>query len=221
MSEMQHSSDRAPDPAYAVLLSHLPHSLALLRRLQFMNMDGGRTDNSHILTLFESPDIFTVAYVDLSRGPETEIWLYSSMEALQGQEITAKCQAQVIGILERVKEIEQSFVAANGPRSTPGVVLIGTLHEMILSYLQTQERVQHATVPNFKFIFDAENVPSEKALPNPDLFYSQIRKSDIPLVLSRTAIPRKEYVASSTASGADCKQKNYDSSSQRRNHAEE
>lgn len=122
------------------------------------------------------------------------MWIYSSMERLPGSEIEVKCQEQVLEILKRAKDVEVSYVEENGERVTPGIVLIGSLHEKTLRFLEGKERVNDATGPHFKFIFERENLPSEVALRSEDLVYSEIRKSDIRLVLSRTEIPRKEYV---------------------------
>ncbi|KAH7364369.1 hypothetical protein BKA65DRAFT_491140 [Rhexocercosporidium sp. MPI-PUGE-AT-0058] len=189
---MEESQDGVSKATFAALSSHLPHSIALFRRLQFMNMKGGKTANSHVLTLFESLKAFTVAYLDFSRGTETELWIYSSMERLSGSEIEAKCQTQVLEVLKRVRGIEGSFVAANGPRVTPGIVLIGSLHEKTLRFLEEQQMVKGVTGPHFKFIFELGNLPPEGGLRSEDLMYSEIRTIDIPLVLSRTEIPRKE-----------------------------
>ncbi|KAH6634441.1 hypothetical protein B0J18DRAFT_416242 [Chaetomium sp. MPI-SDFR-AT-0129] len=93
-----------PSPALlARLTSHLPYSLPLLRRLQFADkFKGGRTDETHVLyaRLGRHPGVdgsasgddhdgngdgvetghFAAAYVDLSQGPETQVWVYSSLE---------------------------------------------------------------------------------------------------------------------------------------------
>ncbi|KAH7417140.1 hypothetical protein BKA64DRAFT_717951 [Cadophora sp. MPI-SDFR-AT-0126] len=192
MSSLEESQDGVSESTFNALSKHLPHSIALFRRLQFMNIAGGKTSNSHVFTLFESPNIFTVAYLDFSRGTETEMWLYSSMERLPGSEIEARCQKQILEILKRVRDIEGPFVEANGARATPGIVLIGSLHEKTLSFLEEQQRVKQATVPYFKFIFEAGDLSPVVTLHSEDLVYSEIRKCDIPLVLSRTDIPRKE-----------------------------
>lgn len=192
MSRLEETQDDPSETTFKILSSHLPHSIALFRRLQFMSLPSGKTPNSHILTLFSSPTTFTIAYLDFSRGTETELWLYSSMERLAGSDIEEKCQEQVLEILKRVGEIEKSYVETNGARVTPGIVLIGSLHEKTLRFLEGQQRVDHATGPHFKFIFEAKDLPQDIPLRNEELVYSEVRRSDIPLVLSRTDIPRKE-----------------------------
>lgn len=194
MSEIVESNNGATQLVHSALQAHLPHSLPVLRRLQFMNLPGGRTPNSHILSIFELPEIFTIVYLDFSRGPETEAWLYSSMERLAGSEIQTRCEVQVLRILERVGEIERTYVAENGPRITPGIICVGSLHEKTLKFLGGSQRVKEHTIAHDKFIFDIDNLPPEKELPHGEMSYAKIRRSDIPLVLCRTKIPRKEHV---------------------------
>lgn len=92
-----------PSPALlARLNSHLPYSLPVLRRLQFAaNFKGGRTDETHVLYARlgrgsgvdggcsgdgdddddgDDTGHFAAAYVDISQGPETQVWVYSSLE---------------------------------------------------------------------------------------------------------------------------------------------
>ncbi|KAL2064981.1 hypothetical protein VTL71DRAFT_4121 [Oculimacula yallundae] len=192
MSTLEESQNGISDTTLSLLSTHLPNSIALFRRLQFMNIAGGKTSNSHVLELYESDDVFTIAYLDFSRGPETEMWLYSSTERLPGNKIEAKCQQQVLEILKRVKGIETSYVAANGPRTTPGIVCLGSLHEKTLAFLQGRQKVQDVTEPFFKFIFESGNLPPEIPIKSEELVYTEVRKKDILLVLSRTNIPRKE-----------------------------
>ncbi|EAQ93259.1 predicted protein [Chaetomium globosum CBS 148.51] len=85
-------------PLLALLQAHLPHSITVLRHLQFArNFPGGHTPSTHILyachaeednnnnspsqtTTTNTNPPFAVAFVDLSRAPETQISLYSSLE---------------------------------------------------------------------------------------------------------------------------------------------
>jgi len=192
-------STELPESSYSLLVSHLPHSLALLRRIQFMNIPGGKSDNSHILALIDGvfSEAFVLAYLDFSRGPETEMWLYSSIErGSLPSEVEAQCEAQIIQVLKRVGEIEQDYVSE---RDTPGVVLIGSLHERVLEVTRKWKAVSTVrplTEPYYKYIFQSEDLPEQKKLggegEGEGLKWGRIGKENIPLVLSRTAIPRKE-----------------------------
>ena len=134
---------------------------------------------------------FAVAYLDFSRGPETEMWLYSSIENPVTDGNNTVCEEQILELLKRVRDIESQI--AQDRREWPGVVLIGTLHEKILGILEKHARVKEKTYEHFKFIFKVENLPTGVPLPDKELSYSTVKLSDIPLVLSRTHIPRKEY----------------------------
>ncbi|KXX75109.1 hypothetical protein MMYC01_207637 [Madurella mycetomatis] len=70
-------SPTPPAPLLALLHAHLPYSLPVLRRLQFArNFPGGATPHTHD----QDKQQFAAAYVDLSRAPETQCWLYSTLE---------------------------------------------------------------------------------------------------------------------------------------------
>lgn len=180
------------------LTQHLPYSLPTLRRLQFMETPGGcKTSYSHVLSTFdtEAPrKDFLVAYLDFSRGPDTEMWLYSSLEhpATQGDEIV--CEEQVIKLLARVREIEGAYEA---PRATPGILLIGSLHKKIFQILQKHSLVGSQTPEHFKYLFRVKDLPLEQELPD-GLSWSPVRSSDMPLILSRTSIPYQESVTPSS-----------------------
>lgn len=86
----------ASETLLTLLQAHLPHSITVLRQIQFArNFPGGSTPNTHILYAHygqpatasgasQSPTTtntpFAAALVDLSRGPETQLTLYSSLE---------------------------------------------------------------------------------------------------------------------------------------------
>jgi hypothetical protein len=186
-------SRKPPKELLSVLEQHLPYSLPVLRRLQFMNFPGGQTPDSHVLSTFgkELPaQDFAVAYLDFSRGPETEMWLYSSIENPETDGNTI-CEQQILELLKRVRDIESRI--SQDRREWPGVVLIGTLHEKILGILEKNSMVKEKTYEHFKFIFKVEDLPTATPLLDNELSYSAVKLSDIPLVLSRTHIPRKEY----------------------------
>jgi hypothetical protein len=188
------ASREPPKEVLSVLEQHLPYSLPVLRRLQFMNFPGGQTPDSHVLSTFDKElpaQDFAVAYLDFSRGPETEMWLYSSIENPGTDWNAIICEEQILELLKRVRDIESQM--AQDRREWPGVVLIGTLHEKILGILEKNSMVKEKTYEHFKFIFKVENLPIGAPLLDKELSYSTVKLSDIPLVLSRTHIPRKEY----------------------------
>lgn len=197
-----------PEPVLALLAPHLPYSLPLYRRLQFMNLPGGSTESSHILATFSSTDIsrtnnkspFTIAYLDLDRWPETEMWIYSSYEHpdhCTPAEIK-EGEKQVLAMLRHiggvVKEWEERLESES--RGTPtGVVLCGTMHEKIFRFLVDEKMhgrklVVDASEENLKFVFAKGKLPEQKLL-SEGFEWGVVLLEDFELVLSRTAIARK------------------------------
>lgn len=189
-------NSEAPELVLEVLAQHLPYSLPTLRRLQFMKTTGvGKTSNSqHVLSTFdtESPGKdFLVACLDFSRGPESEIWMYSSIENAGTPGDEAVCEEQVLKLLGRVREIEQGLEAQ---RATPGIVLIGSLHKRLFQLLQKRSLVKRESAEHFKFLFKLKDLLPAKPLPD-GLSWSTVKPTDLPLILSRTWIPYQESVS--------------------------
>jgi len=184
-----------------VLDRYLPLSLPLVRRLQFMDFVGGKTVDSRILASFEgtSPgSSFVVAYLDYSRGPETEMWLFSSIENTM-RLTSEECELgekQLVALFRMTGEIEDEF---DPPRSTPGTVMLGSVRENVLEALRRNYLVERATVPYRKFIFRTNPQQSDIALPSEDFTWGSVRQEDLAFVLSRTQIPRKELVSELTS----------------------
>jgi hypothetical protein len=176
-----------PDTIYSALSSHLPYSLPLLRKLQFMNAPGGKPPDIYVLTSSPTCSDFAAAYLDLSRGPETELWLYS-LERGQSAKNELNCEGRIIDILGRVAEIANKFP---GQRQMPGVVLIGSLHGKCLMFFR-KGLVRDSTDAYFKFLFRSEQLPISQPLFSHDLEWSTVNQGDIALVLLRTEVPRKE-----------------------------
>lgn len=185
----------APRLVLETLAQHLPYSLPTLRRLQFMKTTGGReSSDSHVLSTFDTENPgrdFLVAYLDLSRGPQSEMWLYSSMENARTPGDEAACEEQVLKLLARVKEIEQAYEAE---RVAPGAVLVASMHKRVFQLLEKRALVKMQSPEHLKFIFRLKDLPVQKQLPD-GMSWSSVRDSDIPLVLSRTTIPYEELVS--------------------------
>lgn len=161
-----------------------------------MGLPGGATEYSHILTSFEGSDSgksFVIAYLDYSRGPETEMWLFSSLEVgLDTEEEVLTSEHQLVALFCRAGQIEKQL---NKPRSTPGVVLLGSAHEKVIEVLQRKQLVENVTgEPYLKYIFDTQSFPQDVPLPSANFSWGSIRPQDLSLVLSRTSIPRKKLV---------------------------
>ncbi len=154
---------------------------------------GAKTPDSHVLSTLDTSSPgqeFFVACLDFSRGPDTEMWVYSSLENSSVPSIRAVCEAQILSLISRVREIE---AACSAQRATPGILLIGSLHKSVFEILQKHELVQRHTTEHLKFLFRLEDLPLGGELPD-GMALSEVGAEDIPLVLSRTAIPYQAFV---------------------------
>ncbi|KAK3694993.1 hypothetical protein B0T22DRAFT_89234 [Podospora appendiculata] len=206
----------------AQLESHLPYSLPVLRRLQFaLNFPGGSTPTTHILHTYYSQDDsnnssgnsghFAAAYVDLNRSPETEIWLYSTLEdvsttldpsspsvSLPATEAEA-CDELVLALLRRVRRI--SGVREKKPAET----MVGSLNEALRRRLADRGvgMRKTANVPDGlpwefcgKWLFRVQELPlgmHGEEIPLPvGMRWDRVARGDLGLVRSRTYIQRQE-----------------------------
>ncbi|OTB18269.1 hypothetical protein K445DRAFT_245643 [Daldinia sp. EC12] len=208
---------------------HRPHALPLLRRLAFTRFPGGITKHTRILFASASglelrdhsqDTPFAAAYLDLSRGPETEIWLYSTLERhpsalvasaasstisnAHEEQAAAECACQ---LLRRVKSLREAFYAPGtthaavqrqeGLSLRPAQILAGTLSETTRIALLNRGVVFSYVAVYDKWMFRLGSLP-EAAPPRPlaeegeGMEWRTVRREDIPLMLSRTSIPRKE-----------------------------
>lgn len=236
-----------PPEALAKLLTLFDplHTLPLVRRLQFTRFPGGITEHTRILfsstvSLEERlttataavdtdsnihPDAkdksippFAAAYLDFSRGPETELWVYSSLERrcsssaagkqadadgddeLEKQEI-----ASVLALLRNVKRREAEYFAPGSARAAARehpTLLVGNLNEVLRARLVGAGVDLVSTGLYDKFLFCVEDLPDVK-LPDGisgdgrSWVWDRVRPEDIPLTILRTKIPRREYVCPS------------------------
>ncbi|KAI1208087.1 uncharacterized protein F4807DRAFT_164832 [Annulohypoxylon truncatum] len=210
---------------------HLPHALPLLRRLRFTRFPGGITEHTRILYAAasdateeptEDGDVpFAAAYLDFSRGPETEIWLYASLERrpdalaraasspspppsvdIDGgaggteeskEEASAACARAVLGEVKRLRE------AYSAARAGDPCVFAGALGETLRLALLNQGIVFDFVSIFDKWIFRLGALPEVRdplVAAEGDMRWEPVRRKDIPLMLSRTKIPRTERTVS-------------------------
>ncbi|KAK7969055.1 hypothetical protein PG988_008128 [Apiospora saccharicola] len=230
-----HSSDSVavytqnpPEDFLRLLSAHLPHSLSLLRRLQFTRFPGGVTEHARILYASDAPlpsplnDVkgvavaatehhhpFTAAYLDISRGPETQMWMYSTLErcghnSADRDEKTVKQRQDALGhavsVLGTVRRLKDEYAAVPSHSSPLGpCVLVGTVSEALRTALQDEAGIASGNVsPYNKWLLDVRNLPPPaderegRPLLDPGMRWGMVRSGDIPLVLSRSDVPRKD-----------------------------
>ncbi|RYP72676.1 hypothetical protein DL771_004012 [Monosporascus sp. 5C6A] len=208
-----------PAPLLALLGRHVPHSLPLLRRLQFTRFPGGITEHARVLWASDmeladdlpDPARFTAGYLDFSRGPETELWLYSSLErdqsaAAEDDPTTAHTDhpaaSQAEAALREVKRLRDEYCrrgdvnggggSEEGEGRPQPTVLIGTLSERLRRALAGRGVAFPYVDAYDKWLFRVDALPEDvRALPE-GMRWDTVRHGDIPLVLSRTPIKRQE-----------------------------
>ncbi|KAI2468818.1 hypothetical protein F4781DRAFT_251982 [Annulohypoxylon bovei var. microspora] len=199
-------------------LYHLPHALPLLRRLRFARFPGGITEHARVLfATVSSQDLihatpgeepFAAAYLDFSRGPETEIWLYASLErrpqalaasasasasasSADGRtggwdEAAAECARRV---LEEVKRQRDTYWPS---RAGVSYVFAGALSETLRLALLNQGVVFESVDIFDKWVFRLDRLPEVPSPLGEGMRWESVRKADIPLMLSRNKIHRTE-----------------------------
>jgi hypothetical protein len=90
----------------AALKSTLPYSINLVYRTQHLN----RTKDAHILATFppsasEIPKCWAAVYLDRSMRPETELWIFSTVEqphhtSSPGEQICPECKKAILVLLD-------------------------------------------------------------------------------------------------------------------------
>ncbi|KAK6205829.1 Uroporphyrinogen decarboxylase in heme biosynthesis [Pestalotiopsis sp. IQ-011] len=217
MSEPMVTTHARPTPQLLSLLcAHLPHSLPLLRRLQFAaGNPAGTTEHSRILFSGSSPEdhdaVFAAAYVDVSRGPETEAWVYSSLEGRKTDGDGAEAEDRhVLALLRAVRALRDEYDASNPERERQKpTVLFGTLGDAVRLRLLNLGVVSTYVTVWDKWVFRLAGLPggavaaAERHMAAGDMGWGAVESGeDARLVISRTKIPRQERTLLSLPSTA-------------------
>ncbi|KAJ2905376.1 hypothetical protein MKZ38_005675 [Zalerion maritima] len=195
---------KAPLSIIRLLESHLPESLPLFRRLQFLNRSQS-SDSAHVLfshlcmhddgrpeEVHDRTKEFVAAYIDISRGPETEMWVYCSVEKgliNDHPEAVAEC---ISGLMARAKAILAEYPH---PRPIEGSFVIGALAEptrtLLLKYGDLE--VVRDTFWD-RWDFRVGDMPSTLGSPDdvlpPGFKWSAVGKEDAETAVSSTQIRR-------------------------------
>lgn len=187
-----------PEQLLALLTKQLPYSLPLLRRLQFTKFENGLRETARVILVAESqleegvdlPKRFTAAYIDVGGGPDTQMWIYSTLEHPDNADTndTAVYEQQLQKIIEESVVIAKAY---GHPLVYGEAVLVGTLHDSVRDLLSKTGRVQARETGAYdKWLFKYEDLPKEEiALPE-GMHWGTATDDDCRVVISRTNIPR-------------------------------
>lgn len=193
------------DEVEDLLKAHIPYSLPLLRRLQtskYCHAGASTPTESRTILVTGAHDdgrpqherLFTAAYLDLSGGPETQMWLYSTLENAKlppSRDDEAYYRKQLSELVRAVT----SLVTEYGSEALhyPGGLLLGTLSTPVRRLLEDMNRVRpRATGYYDKWLFRAEDLPPEGELAElpRGMRWDTATLADCEIVVARTDIPR-------------------------------
>lgn len=190
----------APGLVLELLNARLPTSLPLLRRLQFSQLPEGTTSNARIVFVSDSadlrddpPEAFTVAYLDFSFGPDTQSWMYSTLEDPSSTSAEAVYDDQLAVLINEIIRLKKEY---GKPLVYPDSLLVGTLHSHVRQLLERSGRAKPRATGNYdKWLFRFENLPSaEEVLPE-GMYWDKASLEDCQIVVSRSDLPRRACVA--------------------------
>ncbi|KAG8527051.1 uncharacterized protein KY384_008480 [Bacidia gigantensis] len=148
MSRLPHCypHDEPLETLAPLLVAHLPSSLPLLRRLQFKHSapDARVLSTLSPNNLRTDPAPFTAAYIERSRFPETQCWLFSTHETSTSSALSSStttgpittendnneanhARLQILAILRTIAHLPS-------PKNDNNILILGTLNESLLSF---------------------------------------------------------------------------------------
>ncbi|CAN8099258.1 unnamed protein product [Discula destructiva] len=223
-----------PEAFLAPLKDHLPHSFALLRRAQFTRSAQGTWPHAHFFfasahktspesgSIAPTPKHFAAAYVDLSQHPETQMYLYSTLQdtdssnnddnddddpLLNISKIPSDEVEHVLDLcaalfhrVQLLAEAADPALTGRGPHG--GGVMVGNFHEATYRLLVARRGlVSSYWNPHDVWLFCVDELPAsaraagggeddDDAVACAGLAWSVVRREDVPLIASRTKIPK-------------------------------
>lgn len=216
------SSSASLDALESRIAAHLPYSLPLLRRVQFARYRDSRTEQSRVVIVSrdtaaasggngngvkaEAEGKFTAAYVDVSGGPDTQMWLFSTLETELEESISSVEGEYVTQLRLLTEEIVHLAKAYGKDLVYPGNLLLGTLHSRVKGLLERTGRVTPRETGIYdKWLFGTEDLPTyssssggaaaeEDSVLGEGMKWDTATDADLDIVISRTDIPRTPYV---------------------------
>jgi hypothetical protein len=156
------------------------------------------------------PQCFAITFVDRTRRPETEAWIFLSSEipgrCLDG---CASCRSALVDLVRHISTVpvpksvhEMNPTGENkylSHLSNPDIILFGALHSLPSGILREEKLV--AQLPGntgfayIKYLFQSSTLPAPSDLPS-GLYWGTVKQGDLALVRKRTDIPRQDATLS-------------------------
>lgn len=199
-----------PEGLERLLLAHLPTSLTLLRKVQYLRRKAtSKAKFPQILLASDGapisdgaepksqPSSFTVAYINTTVAQSTSMYLYSTLQNYKDDppsSAVVETERQLELILQKLMQLRRVMEDDLKTQLPPSVV-VGSLHSRIRGLWEKTGRISPRPTGLYdKWIFDVSQVPRlDESLPDGMVWGSGTLK-DCQLVASRTDIPRPVYV---------------------------
>lgn len=187
-----------PTGLIELLTSRLPTSLTILRRLQYTLFPSGTSPTARILFVSDTgsiggqdgqdqPHAFTVSYLDLGGGPDTQMFIYSTIENDGVNDVPeGEYDRQLESLIQMVVRLRSDHGKELVYKDS---VLLGSLHSKVRRQLEGLGRIQPRKTGEYdKWLFRREDLPSsEEALPE-GMHWDKATFRDCEIVISKTDI---------------------------------
>ncbi|PFH59820.1 hypothetical protein XA68_11838 [Ophiocordyceps unilateralis] len=182
-------SSAAPAHLLALLASHLPSSLTLLRRLQSAARGIGTSPGARVFFISDDDDdVFTAAYADVSPGADAQTFIFSTVQNTARAEDGSRNAAQLTALLGALARLSEDVDC----RRTN--FLLGSLHSDVRALLEPSGRLLPRPSGLYdKWLFDVSCLPPvEDRLPK-GMHWGRATLDDCVTVVSRSNIPRTPW----------------------------
>lgn len=211
---------------FAILSDHLPQTITLLRRLQFTRLPQDTPEHAHYLFASDPngpsgsqrPSHFAACYLDFSKGPETELYFYSTLEDYENWGVLAEGELErvidiIVALFQRVKAIAESTISSGAHKLfREHGVMVGGMHQPTYQLLcERRGFTSSYWKPHDVWLFRLDRFPAlsegltslqGEGYREHGLRWDVVRREDVPLIASRTKIPKVEATLMSEPSVA-------------------
>lgn len=165
-----------------------------------------------------SPRHFAAAYLDLSQYPETQMYTYSTLQDYDDDDDAGDLPPAEVehvldllgALLRRVRRIAKATIAGPPPHPLPPPgprregLMVGGLHEATYRLLLARRGLASSYWnPHDVWLFRVEELPpAPESKDEEGLAWGVVRREDVPLIASRTGIPKVEATLMSEPSVA-------------------
>lgn len=135
---------------------------------------------------------FTACFLELGAKPDTQLWIYSTLEDEPQDELERRSDLYVSQILRLVQELESIYDGYDGQGNAFGsAVLLGSVHTRIFDILDAKGLIDAKKAGTFqKWLFRSQDLPSSvQELPQ-GLSWGTATEDDCRAAIAGSTVPR-------------------------------